>query len=63
MRLAALALLGLGLALPATAESPFRPVDAPADAASLPPTTIRARAVRPFRFDARLFAVAMRAVM
>ena len=62
MRLAAFALLGLGLALPAAADSPFRPVDAPADAASLPPTTIRARAVRPFRFDARLFAVAMRAV-
>lgn len=62
MRFAALAFLGLGLALPAAAEGPFRPVDSPADAAGLPPTTIRATAVRPFRFDARLFAVAMRAV-
>jgi len=62
MRFAALALLGLGLALPAAAEGPFRPVDAPAEAAGLPQTTIRARAVRPFHFDARLFAVAMRAV-
>jgi len=62
MRFAALALLGLGLALPAAAEGPFRPVDSPAEAAGLPPTTIRATAVRPFRFDARLFAVAMRAV-
>lgn len=56
--LAALALLGFGLTPAAAAESPFRP----ADAAGFPQTTIRARAVRPFRFDARLFAAAMRAV-
>ena len=60
--LAALAFLGLGLTPAAVADSPFRPVDTPADAARLPQTTIRARAVRPFRFDARLFAAAMRAV-
>ena len=59
MRLAAFALLGLGLALPASAEGPFRPLDSPGEAAGLPQTTIRSRAVRPFRFDARLFAVAM----
>ena len=62
MRFAAIALLGLGLALPAAAEGPFRPIDSPAEAAGLPPTTIRATAVRPFRFDTRLFAVAMRTV-
>lgn len=62
MRLAAFALLGLGLALPAAADGPFRPIDSHTEAAGLPPTTIRATAVRPFRFDARLFAVAMRAV-
>jgi hypothetical protein len=66
MRLASLALvglgLGLGLALPAAAEGPFRPVETPAEAAGLPATTIRASAVRPFRFDARLFADAMKDV-
>lgn len=62
MRLAAFALLGLGLALPASAEGPFRPLDSPGEAAGLPQTTIRSRAVLPFRFDARLFAVAMRTV-
>lgn len=62
MRLAALALLGLGVAFPAASEDPFRPVNSPGEAAGLPQTTIRSRAVRPFRFDARLFAVAMSTV-
>ncbi len=66
MRLASLALvglgLGLGLALPAAAEGPFRPVEAPAEVAGLAATTVRASAVRPFRFDARLFAIALKDV-
>src|SRR5512140_2036578 len=62
MRFRLLAALGLALALPAAADGPFRPVMAPAEAAGLPATTIRARAVRPFRFDARLFVNAVRAV-
>lgn len=62
MRLASLALFGLGLALalPAAAEGPFRPVEAPAEVAGLEATTVRASAVRPFRFDARLFADAVK---
>ncbi|HPA50336.1 MAG TPA: IPT/TIG domain-containing protein [Thermoanaerobaculia bacterium] len=60
--LAALALLGLGLTPAAVAEGPFRPIDSPAEAAGLPQTTIRSTAVRPFAFDARLFAVVMRTV-
>ncbi len=64
MRLASLALFGLGLALtlPAAAEGPFRPVEAPAEVAGLEATTVRASAVRPFRFDARLFADAVKDV-
>lgn len=60
--LAALALLGLGLTPAAVAEGPFRPIDSPAEAAGLPQTTIRSTTVRPFAFDARLFAVVMRTV-
>ncbi|MBK9087653.1 MAG: IPT/TIG domain-containing protein [Holophagales bacterium] len=64
MRLASLALVGLGLALalPAAAEGPFRPVEAPAEVAGLEATTVRASAVRPFHFDARLFAEALKDV-
>ena len=54
--------LGLVLALPAAAESPFRPMTLPAEAAGLPTTTIRSSAVRGFRFDARLFAEAISSV-
>jgi hypothetical protein len=52
----------LGLALPAAADGPFRPVEAPAEVAGLKATTVRASAVRPFRFDARLFADALKDV-
>ncbi len=62
MRLAVLALASLGLSLPALAEGPFRPVNVPAEAAGLPATSVRASAVRPYRFDARLFAEATKAV-
>jgi len=66
MRLASLALVGFGLAfglvLPAAAEGPFRPVDSPGEAAQLPATTVRARAIHPFRFDARLFEAAVKDV-
>ncbi|MFN7990119.1 MAG: M12 family metallo-peptidase [Thermoanaerobaculia bacterium] len=57
-----LALAGLLLAFPGYAASPFRPVETSAEAARLGTTPIRARAVRPFLFDARAFADAMRGV-
>ncbi|HYN40323.1 MAG TPA: hypothetical protein VE129_00995, partial [Thermoanaerobaculia bacterium] len=58
-----LPLLGLGLgfvlALPAAAHGPFRPVATPAEIARLSATPVRATALRPFFFDARLFADAL----
>ncbi|MBK9963558.1 MAG: IPT/TIG domain-containing protein [Holophagales bacterium] len=58
--------LGLGftlvLALPAAADGPFRPVATPAEVASLNPTTVRAKALRPAFFDSRLFAEAVRGI-
>ncbi len=56
-----LALLGLLFALP-VAAGPFRPVVAPAEAARLSPTAVRAQALRPFSFDGRVFAEAIRGV-
>jgi len=61
-----LPLLGLGLGLcfafPAAAEGPFRPVAAPAELARLSAPQARARALRPFSFDARSFAEAVRGI-
>lgn len=50
------------LAFPAFAAGPFRPVETAAEAARLPVSAVRARAVRPFFFDAKAFADAMRGV-
>jgi hypothetical protein len=56
-------LLGLAVAVPSAAlAGPFRPVDTPTQAALLGPTGVRATAVRPFHFDAGLFAEAVRGV-
>ena len=54
--------LGLGLVLPAAADGPFRPVTAPAEVAQLSVPQARARALRPFSFDARSFAEAVRGI-
>ena len=54
-------LLGLLVALPAAA-GPFRPIAAPGEAARLSATRVKAATVRPFAFDARLFAEAVRGV-
>lgn len=55
-----LPLVSLALALPAAAAGPFRPVSSPAEVARLTATALRAQAVRPFYFDAALFADAVR---
>lgn len=57
-----LPLLGLALALPAAADGPFRPVTAPSELASLGSPTVRAKALVPSSFDARLFAEAVRGI-
>ena len=57
------ALLGLVLALPLPLlAGPFRPVTAPAEAARLTAPRARATAVRPFAYDAKLLAEALRDV-
>ena len=60
-------LLPAGLALavlasPASGAGPFRPVESGAEAARLVTTPIRARAMRPFHFDAKAFADAVRGI-
>jgi hypothetical protein len=58
-----LLLVSVVVTLPAAASDvPFRPVATPVEAARLSPTTIRAAALHPFSFDARLFAEAVRGV-
>ena len=52
----------LGLAFPVAAQSPFRPVETPAEIARLSATPVRATALRPFFFDALLFADAVKDV-
>lgn len=57
------ALLGLALSLPTPLlAGPFRPIATPSEAARLTAATIRARAIRPFRFDARAFEDAVAGV-
>ncbi len=52
----------LGLAFPVAAQSPFRPVETPAEIARLSATPVRATALRPFFFDVLLFADAVKDV-
>lgn len=61
-RLLPLLALGLASSLPAAADGPFRPVTAPVELARLSAPQARARALRTFSFDARLFAEAVRGI-